>query len=233
MSLKIGITVSETKYVNYPPWVKGNRDIELIELSHQADNLMELHQCDGVVFTGGIDIHPGFHLTNYSLHYPQAPEEFSRMRDEFELTVLEKALERKLPILGICRGLQLFNCFFGGTLILDLGDKNFQHQNINNIDKHHLVNVHPNTLLSLIANVSEGEVNSAHHQAIDKVGKGLKVSAHAADGTIEAIELEDTAYPFFIGVQWHPERVPDLESPLSKNILDQFYKAAEKKHEHY
>jgi putative glutamine amidotransferase len=75
--------------------------------------------------------------------------------------------------------------------------------------------------------VSSGLVNSAHHQAIDKLGESLKIAAQSDDGVIEAIELK-TPYPFFLAVQWHPERMEENESPLSKNIREAFLKACNK-----
>jgi putative glutamine amidotransferase len=227
MPLKIGITLSSTNFTNYPKWIKGSDDIEIIELSYEKENLQQVSNCDGIVLTGGVDVHPGFHLTNYTLHYDNAPTEFDVRRDEFELSVLERALELELPILGICRGLQLINCFYKGTLILDLGEQNIIHKKVSDEDKAHQVFVAENSFLNEICTVNSAAVNSAHHQAIDKLGNSLKVSAKSEDGIIEAVELI-TPYPFFLAVQWHPERMVDTESPLSKNIREAFVKACNK-----
>ena len=227
MSLIIGITLSATNFANYPRWIKGDDNIEIVELSYEKENLAELANCDGIVLTGGVDVHPGFHLTNYTLHYDNAPTEFDVRRDEFELSVLERALELELPVLGICRGLQLINCFYKGTLILDLGEQNIVHKKVSDEDKAHQLSVVENSFLKEISTVSSGLVNSAHHQAIDKLGESLKIAAQSDDGVIEAIELK-IPYPFFLAVQWHPERMEENESPLSKNIREAFLKACNK-----
>ena len=227
MPLKIGITVSATNYANYPRWIKGDDDIEIIELSFEKENLSEVSNCDGIVLTGGVDIHPGFHLTNYSLHYDNAPKDFNVRRDEFEFSVLERSLELEIPILGICRGLQLINCFYKGTLVLDLGKKNNVHKKNSDDDKIHGVKIVDKSLLHEICGIDSGIVNSAHHQVIDKLGNSLRVAANSEDGVPEAVELKEK-YPFFLAVQWHPERMKEKDSPLTKNIREAFLKACKK-----
>lgn len=223
--MKIGITETATNYHNYPRWIKDDdEEIEIIELSFTRENAHDVNLCDAVVLSGGVDIHPGFHCSNYSLHYPFAPEEFNVKRDEFELNVLERALARQIPILGICRGLQLVNVYYGGTLNLDNGEFNKTHKKETE-DKIHAVQVEKKTLLHAITNADFGTVNSAHHQSIAKVGQGLIVSARAEDGVIEAIEKSAKTLPFLLAVQWHPERMEDRENPFSKNIRDAFLEA--------
>lgn len=231
MSLKIGITETATNYQNYVNWIKqpieGFDVVEIVELSFTKGNFMDWKQCDAIVFTGGVDIHPGFHSSKYTLRYPFAPEEFSIVRDEFELNILERAIERKLPILGICRGLQLINSFLGGSLHLDNGEqKNKIHKKEFDIDKQHTVKVIPDTYLSRIVCISEGTVNSAHHQSINLLAESLAVSAVSDDDVIEAVEWKNKSNQFFIAVQWHPERMLDLESPFSKNLKLAFFEAA-------
>ncbi|MFZ6001955.1 MAG: gamma-glutamyl-gamma-aminobutyrate hydrolase family protein, partial [Bacteroidota bacterium] len=135
-----------------------------------------------------------------------------------------QAQENGIAVLGICRGLQFINCLLGGTLIQDLGSLNQTHKG--NPDKIHPVKVEPGTRLEDIVDVREGSVNSSHHQAIDKLGKGLTVNCHAPDGTIEGIERTDRHAPFLLAVQWHPEDIPDLDSPFAKNILLHFIQAS-------
>lgn len=227
MSIRIGITETATNYAFYPEWIKGaDENIEIIELSFTRGNTQDVSQCDGVVLSGGVDIHPGFHCSNYSLHYPFAPDEFSVKRDEFELAVLEKALGLKIPVLGICRGLQLINSYFMGSLNLDNGELNATHKKETK-DKKHSVHVEEGTLLYSIVKHKKGVINSAHHQSINKLGDGLKVSARAEDGIIEAIEYATLKNHFLLAVQWHPERIEDAENPFAQNIREAFLNAAE------
>jgi putative glutamine amidotransferase len=212
--MKIGVTFSESNYHNYPRWVKGNdENIKIIELSYEKHNLQDVAICDAVVFTGGIDMDP-----IEKIDYANPPNEFNLNRDLFEMAVLAKALKEQKPILGICRGLQLINVFKGGTLHLDNGEiKNKVHKKETE-DKNHLIQVEKNSLFYSIVKQDSGEVNSAHHQSIDKLGKDLKAVAHTEDGVIEVIESANPEKQFLLAVQWHPERMSDLESPFSKNI---------------
>jgi putative glutamine amidotransferase len=221
----IGITDCE-KYPNYEKWMLTERDVDVIRLSHQFSNLGDLAKCDGILLTGGEDVHPRFY--GKGTQYPNAPEQFGEQRDEFEIQTFKRAQQRHLPVLGICRGLQLINCVFGGTLQQDLGGLNEVHKRVSWEDKNHEVSVEGTTLLFGITRVSHGGVNSSHHQAIDKLGNGLRVNCHAADGTIEGIEGLHSRDPFLLAVQWHPERMRDPNSPFSRNVKNAFLESAGK-----
>lgn len=217
--MKIGITLSETNYANYPRWIKGDDDIDIVELSFTKNNVDDVNTCDGIVLTGGVDIKP----ENYT-GYPNAPEVFNTIRDQFEMAVLARALELHKPVLGICRGLQLINVFKGGSLHLDNGAvKNAVHKKEIN-DKVHPVQIIKESQLYHIVNQGSGEVNSSHHQSINKLGAHLMAVAYSADGLIEAIESTHPEDAFLMAVQWHPERLPDQQSVFSKNIRDALIK---------
>ena len=215
----IGITDCE-KYPNYEKWILAEGDVEVVRLGAQFSNLEDIKKCDGIVLTGGEDVHP--RLYGKEIHYAHAPSEFEEERDEFEVRTFKIAQESDLPVLGICRGLQLINCILGGTLKQDLGELNDVHRRISKDDKTHDVTIEPATLLFGIARETQGFVNSSHHQAIDKLGKGLKINCRAKDNTIEGIEGSGSSHPFLMAVQWHPERMMDQENPLSKNIKNSF-----------
>ncbi|MEP6675045.1 MAG: gamma-glutamyl-gamma-aminobutyrate hydrolase family protein [Ferruginibacter sp.] len=225
--MKIGLTYTgtEIKNQNYINWLKGNEDIEVIRLSAADKNEHEV--IDALVMSGGIDMFPPFY-GNDKTDYDNAPAVFQKERDEFETAMFNSALKKEIPILGICRGFQLINCILGGNMKQDLGKTlNEVHWADNKpYDKAHGINIEKNSLLIDIATVERTAVNSAHHQAIDQLGKGLKINCFADDGTIEGIEWSDKKdKAFFIGVQWHPERMYKFQlenSAVSKNIRDRF-----------
>lgn len=213
--MKIGLTFSESNYANYPLWIKSyDSSIEIIKLSYKTNNLQEVTNCDAVIFSGGVDMDP-----IEKIEYANAPKEFNRARDLFEMAVLEKALQGQKPILGICRGLQLINVYLGGTLYLDNGEAKNKIHRRETEDKIHQIQVEKDSLFYSIVKQEFGNVNSAHHQSIDLLGSGLKAVAQTKDGVIEVIESANPEKQFLIAVQWHPERMSDLESPFSKTIL--------------
>ncbi len=216
--MKIGITTSETSFANYPKWIKGDDDIEIIELSFEKYDIISSVKCDGIVLTGGVDVMPS------NVDYENAPSQFYPVRDQFEKEILALALLEKKPILGICRGLQLINLYFGGDLILDLGEKNLTHKK-GETDRIHTINIDKNSKLFDIIGQEKGEVNSAHHQAINHLANCLNISAIDDGGIIEAVELNGEFNQFLVAVQWHPERMLDQNSPFTKNIRKAFLKA--------
>lgn len=227
--ITIGLTYtgSDAKHQNYVNWLKVYDDIEIITLSADSNNITALENCDGLVLSGGIDIEPGFYNAPVS-DYANAPNEFKPERDAFEMKAYKTAIKNKIPVLGVCRGFQLINCAESGSLKQDLGkDLNETHWSKGQpADKLHEVNIEDNSLLKDIAHVEEGMVNSAHHQAIEKLGDTLIANCKSKDGTIEGFEWKDKSdKPFMLAVQWHPERMNKINlgnSPLSKNIRDRF-----------
>jgi len=209
-------------YVN---WLYGVEGIEVVELSAEKNNASELENCNGLVLSGGIDVHPSYYNSS-KVDYPKA-EGFNEARDKFEKEAFDLAQKNQLPVLGVCRGLQLINCLMGGTLVQDLGELNKTHEG--GPDKIHEVKIDESSSLRGISGLARGSVNSSHHQAIDKLGSGLKINCKADDGIIEGIERADSSKPFLLAVQWHPERMEDQDSPLSKNIRDSFLEAARKR----
>jgi putative glutamine amidotransferase len=162
-----------------------------------ADPDALLDRVDALVLNGGGDIAPEL----YGADRIEATDAPNQRRDEFELRLARGATERGLPLLGVCRGMQLLNVARGGTLVQDLnGD--VEHYARQAWDRPvHEVETEPGSRLARA--FGEGAaVNSVHHQAIDRLGGGLRASARAPDGVIEAIEDE---HGRAVGVQWHPE----------------------------
>lgn len=223
--MKVAITLTgrnPVKQENYEKWIKGNDAIEIITIASDKD-VNELQHCDGLVLTGGVDVHPDYYGRSTSY---DNPDSWQIDRDEYEIKAFQIALEKKIPVIGVCRGLQLINIIQEGTLIQDLGDNalNPVHRaDEEKKDNVHNVVVEQETLLHKITGITEGEINSSHHQAIGKLGKGLRINARATDGTVEGIEWENPeGKSFLLAVQWHPERIDNMDSPFSKNIRERF-----------
>jgi putative glutamine amidotransferase len=171
------------------------------EIAHRV-----LDGLDGLIITGGKDVDPA--------RYGQQPHPTTDQprldRDAWEDALLSAAIERELPFLGICRGLQVLNVSLGGSLIQHLPD-------VVGSDRYNLgggvfatneVTVEPGTTLAeLLGRAGAISVQSYHHQAIDRIGGDLAITARTDDGTIQAVEL--TTVPFGVAVQWHPEETRD------------------------
>lgn len=226
----IGISFSETKYPNYPAWILGETmEVEIVELSWEKQNLEDLEKCHGLLLSGGVDMDPKF-IQPAITHYPNQPAEWNPARDQFELDLFSAAQLLKMPILGVCRGLQLVNVALGGNLLTDLEDEGKpNHRSRAGVDHVHGVQLLAGSLLETITAIHEGEVNSAHHQAINRVADSLVVNCFSqADEIIEGIEWKEKENRSpMICVQWHPERIINKEQhPLSKNIRDWFFAEA-------
>ena len=163
-----------------------------------------LQALDGLLFSGGSDLDPGL--------YDQEPHDetfgIHEARDRAELALLEAALERDMPVLAICRGSQVLNVARGGDLVQHLpdvvGDEKHKHTPGTYAD--HDVTLEEGTRLGSLLG-DRAPVKSHHHQGIGRIGTGLRVAAHAEDGTVEAVEDPDRR--FAVGVLWHPEAGED------------------------
>jgi putative glutamine amidotransferase len=165
-----------------------------------------LGQLDGVVLTGGTDLDPK--LFGEEPHPAVNQAEIFRDRDRFELALCRAAVGQDVPLLAICRGVQVLNVAFGGTLVQDIPSQ-VPSPRVHDTggDRHalaHDVAIEPGSrLFEILGRRPVVPVNSFHHQSIATVGAGLAVSARADDGVIEAVERRDCR--FVVGVQWHPE----------------------------
>ena len=161
-----------------------------------------LEMLEGVLVTGGADLHPDAYGDE---PHPET-EATSAERDAFELMLVRAAAERDMPCLGICRGMQVVNVAYGGGLEQHLPDRleDDIHRGEDGAFADHRVEVEPGSLAALAAGATRVAVKSYHHQGVARVGDGLRVTAHAAgDGTPEAVEDADRR--FMLGVLWHPE----------------------------
>lgn len=160
---------------------------------------------DGLVFSGGIDIDPA----QYGADRHPATDPAQAHRDEGELALLARALERDLPVLAICRGFQLLNVLRGGDLIQHLPEEvgHEGHRETPGVFSEHPVEVKDGTRLASIIGARHDGVKSSHHQGVGRVGEGLVETAWSEDGALEG--LEDPSRRFAVGVLWHPEMEDD------------------------
>lgn len=162
-----------------------------------------LGRIDALLVVGGADLDPA----TYGAAREPATVATTPQRDEFEIAMLRGALERGLPVLGICRGMQVINVAFGGTLVQDLVTEKGEHPHRKAVGTFegtdHVVTLTHGSLAARAAGETVHVVRCHHHQAIGKLGDGLVVSGRAADGVVEAVEAADGRW--LLGVQWHPE----------------------------
>ena len=180
-----------------------------------------LEEVDALILPGGSDIDPALYNS-----YPEKNlGDITPERDRWELKILEMAMEMRKPILGICRGFQLINIYYGGSLKVDVCGNSTESKiphmalMVPKYYKTHQLEIKENTRLAKIFAGDEVAVNSYHHQAVDKVGEGLTVSAVAPDGFVEGVE--DPNYPYLVGVQWHPEMMV-AKDPVQLKLFKDF-----------
>jgi len=192
--------------------------LKMIDKKEDIDKYFD--DVSGVLLPGGADINPFL----YKEEKRDNTQKSNNMRDEFEIYLIKKAIEKNLPILGVCRGIQILNVYFGGTLYQDL---KIDMKNSIKHDCHadgprsllsHKVSILEDSLLYRILGTSDIEVNSLHHQGIKNIGDGLVEVSFSSDGLIEAIEKPD--YKYLVGVQWHPEEL--LDNTKWKNFFDNY-----------
>lgn len=198
----------------------------------------KLEGCDGILVSGGWDVHPrhydrrpgdeGFSFDELKAKYKLTWDE---RRDRYELPLVRKALEMKIPVLGICRGIQLINILLGHKLVPDLpvcvGDTIIHSTGIEGKGAFHEIKIFPSSRIARILPSPRLTVNSYHHQGLrmDDIAPGLKAAALAPDGVVEAVEGTD--HPWLVAVQWHPERKEDKEiHEVCKPLFEEFIRQA-------
>jgi putative glutamine amidotransferase len=165
---------------------------------------------DGLLLAGGYDCDPSI----YGEERHPTCETMDERRQSNDLALARAARERSVPTLGICLGLQVMNVAAGGSLIQDINshlETEIAHVSDPEDRARHDVRIEPDTKLATILGAGfELNVNSSHHQAVNRVARGFRVTAKAPDGIVEG--LEDPSHPFYLGVQWHPEDMAEEQS---------------------
>ncbi len=235
-SLRIGISKMHRKHT-YSNWLHRYDSTVVLYNMYPlgVDSALKLAKTlDGILITGGADVFPGYYG---KINDTARCGRFDRYRDSLEMALIHYAVDQKVPLIGVCRGEQIINVALGGSLIIDIptdwdtliihGTKDWKLQ-------WHGVNIVPGTQMAAISGQKQGTVTSSHHQAIENVGKGLRISAYAPDSIPEAIEWSSRGNKgFLMATQWHPEHMDTL-SPFSAPYAKLFLKESEvyeRKHE--
>ncbi len=218
-------------YANYYTWIFSlDSTATSMDLYNMPiDSALSLFRsCSGLLLTGGTDINPALYDDSTNADRCTTIDDY---RDELELRLIDSAMAWGMPILGVCRGHQMLNVAFGGSLIIDIPsdfDTTVSHRCQDASSCFHAVDLDSNSMLSEISGLTTGTVNSNHHQGIKRLSTELKIVAYSRDSLPEAVEWADTSRKqFMMGVQWHPERLGN-ENPLSGKIGEKFLEECRK-----
>lgn len=195
-----------------------------IGVEEEAAQILAL--TDGLLLSGGHDVHPFLFGAEPSLKLGK----IHPARDTIELALIEAAFQRKMPIFGICRGIQILNVALGGTLYQDIDSDHFSTKLLQHMQQSgravatHSVQVIADNLLATIVEQEKIAVNSFHHQAVNVLAEKLKVAAKSSDGIIEAVVHEEM--PFCLAVQWHPEELAIAGDEGAQKLFSAFVEAS-------
>jgi putative glutamine amidotransferase len=183
-----------------------------------------LSRLDGLLLPGGIDLHP----SRYGEEVHPLTEEADHELDEFEITLASWAFQQDIPVLGVCRGMQLINIVLGGSLYQDIDDQypdsiGHTHRNLPRTHLAHHINIEPDSRMETILGTREVKVNSLHHQAVNDPGKGVRITGRAPDGIPELLEV--IGYRFVMAAQSHPEEIYSIE-PAFARLFSAFVQAS-------
>ena len=179
-----------------------------------------VRRSDGVLLTGGEDVQTELYSKKLSARLAKVMGPTEPARDVLELLMIDEVFRQRKPLLAICRGQQILNVALGGSLIVDIPTQKpstINHRRLDlKSDKVHEVTLTPHSLLAKITGKRMLDVNSTHHQSVDRVAKPLRVTGKSPDGIIEAMELKNTGLlPYLLAVQFHPERLTDRHKEFS------------------
>ncbi|USG63727.1 gamma-glutamyl-gamma-aminobutyrate hydrolase family protein [Brevibacillus ruminantium] len=236
----IGITGAHVKHNSFMEGVYVHQDYPksvaaagglpiVLPYLYPEITLETLPLVDGIILSGGEDVDPFNYGEEPHLHLGYTTPE----RDDVEIELVQYALDHNIPLLAICRGVQILNVALGGTLIQDIPSQvkqPLQHsQKAERGRDTHWVTIEEGSWLAHIFEAEQIRVNSLHHQALKDVASELKIVAKASDGIVEAVEY--TGSSFAIGVQWHPESQAAAANPLMSKLFEAFVERCKEKRE--
>ena len=215
MSERVLVVYRESAEVQ--PYARAIESVGAEPVLEEVRTGLRIGPCCGLLLTGGGDVDPALYgeIASPETELPD-PE-----RDAVEAALIDEALARDLPLLAICRGMQLLNVHLGGSLVqhLPTAGRHVRRTSDRSLPAHSVV-IEPGSMLASIAHREMWEVNSRHHQAVARLGSGFKVCAKdPEDGTVEAIELPARRY--VLAVQWHPENQASND-PEQRNLFQTF-----------
>ncbi|MCZ7556844.1 MAG: gamma-glutamyl-gamma-aminobutyrate hydrolase family protein [Bacteroidia bacterium] len=223
MMLRIVCTVLDPSlYSGYGDWLRSLRDAVGVTFVTRREDVAEaLADAHGLLLPGGGDPAPALYGRADALPLCNVDQD----RDALELEAIEIAIRKEIPILGICRGLQIATVALGGVLIPDLPGAGYDgHHRLDKTDRQHEVHIDPDSMLATLSGEQFAIVNSAHHQGVEQIPPRLRVTARSADGLPEALEwAQPDGKPFLLLVHWHPERLPQghaLKDSIGQAFLD-------------
>lgn len=190
-------------------WAAGGEAVLLPCNPDKGNCKQVVEMLDGLLAPGGHDIDPQI----FDEERIESCGAFTRYEDEYDMELIKEAVKQGKPVLAICRGMQVVNALYGGTLYQDIPtqySEEIVHSRIEkNVERFHTVTIEKDShLAKILGEIKDVVVNTSHHQAVKDVAKGFQVTAKAPDGIIEAMENEDAS---ILCVQWHPERLQDME----------------------
>jgi putative glutamine amidotransferase len=222
---QLRVALSKT-YGTYEAWLKKAEPSVVIVNMYglRPDSAVKLLEtCSGLLLTGGEDVDPSRYGKQNEL---TKCEEIDYYRDTLEFALIDRAKLLAMPVFGICRGEQILNVAMGGSLLTDLptdvGTAVLHRSSQSTNGCPHLINIEKNSVIYTITKIASDTVNSYHHQAIDRIAPGFRVTAHSQNGVAESMErINPEGKPFMMAVQWHPEKSTQ-KAELSKPLADYF-----------
>jgi putative glutamine amidotransferase len=208
MPKRVGVTYRNAGKV--APYERALLAVGIEPVLIHPDTPSSLDGLDGLLLSGGTDVNPKL----YGQARHEANDEPDDTRDALEQRLLASAMERDLPLLAICRGMQLFNVAHGGTL-----EQHVEDHRQPGVPEAHRIEVEPGTRLAEAIGPGSHLVNSRHHQIVSRIGGTLRISARSGEGYAEALERNDRR--FAVAVQWHPEDLVDSQ-PEAKRLFAAF-----------